>query len=345
MAFKDRLGRRIYGCYMDRLKVYVIALLVFLGVAGCTNHPMEPRSVKLPAMDSASIFHEYKVSPGDVLDAVYVFESTPIETYHLQVGDLLSVRFSSLPKLDIDQRIRPDGMLSLPYIGDVRVVDLSPSEAQGRIRREYGRIMRSAQVDVFVLESSSSTEDLKQVVQSSTRGQSKRLLVRPDGWAGFPGIGDILAAGKSLAEISAEVNEKYRSKWPQVEVNVLLEEAVGAKIYVLGQVNRVGGFSITSPMTIPQALALAGGLTGEADTGCVYIAHLKGREYQVQAHTIGPDFVLEDGTVPLLSRNDILFVPRDGLAQAAQVMDQLSSVILFRGWGFTFTNRVDNGIN
>jgi polysaccharide export outer membrane protein len=38
-----------------------------------------------------------------------------------------------------------------------------------------------------------------------------------------------------------------------------------------------------------------------------------------------------------LRPDDLVYVPRRGLSKAAQVMEEISQILMFRGWGFSFS--------
>ena len=322
-----------------RLGCLLLSITVLL--CGCAQK-MRAQTVAIQPSTKQSVFTDYTINPGDIIEAVYIFGGDPVASYKLHIGDLVSIRFPSQPQLDIQQRVRPDGMITLPHLSDVFVAGLTPPKAVERIQSAYAKTMRNHEMDFFVLESGSDAEELRQVVRTDNMGQSKRLLVRPDGRVGLPGIGDVVATGKTIPNFNKLVNDKYKERWPDVSVNILLQETAGSKLYVLGEVVRDGEYNINRPMTVPQALALAGGRTELADNDVLYIARLDDNEYTVIPHRIEDGFVMADGSIPILSANDILYIPRSGLAEASIVMRQLSQAMFFNGWGFGFNYRLDH---
>lgn len=99
-----------------------------------------------------------------------------------------------------------------------------------------------------------------------------QVLVRPDGYISTPIVGDILAGGRTIPEIEAEITtafSKYLKDEPVVIVSVIAID--GNAIYVLGKVNRPGQFIIKSSTDVTQALALAGGITTFADKNSIKI--------------------------------------------------------------------------
>ncbi len=70
--------------------------------------------------------------------------------YRIQVDDFLSIRFWGDSELDQDVTVRPDGMISLPYVDDVRAAGLTPAELDAELTRRYAVELRSPQLTVIV---------------------------------------------------------------------------------------------------------------------------------------------------------------------------------------------------
>ena len=88
---------------------------------------------------------------------------------------------------------------------------------------------------------------------------SRKVVVQPDGYITFPLAGDVLAMGRTIPQIRAEITDRIREYLPDTRIIVILEEANSYKIYVIGKVNNPGEFRSQSPVNVLQALAMAGG--------------------------------------------------------------------------------------
>lgn len=101
---------------------------------------------------------------------------------------------------------------------------------------------------------------------------SQSLQVRPDGRITLPLINELAAAGRTPVElrdsIAASLTE-YLRKTPVV--TVIVQEAIAAQIYVIGEVATPGAQVLTGPLSVLQALATAGGLTAFADKGDIRV--------------------------------------------------------------------------
>jgi len=62
----------------------------------------------------------------------------------------------------------------------------------------------------------------------------KEALVRPDGGISYPLIGDVQAAGKTIAELRAEITKRLEKFIPDAVVSVTVLKTASLRIYVLG---------------------------------------------------------------------------------------------------------------
>jgi polysaccharide export outer membrane protein len=114
-------------------------------------------------------------------------------------------------------------------------------------------------------------EDLLEIRVWGDDTLSKVVAVRPDGKISLPLIGDVAVAGKSAAEIAAEVEsdlKKYKAT-PQVDVSI--SQINSYRIYLLGEVQHPGMIQVRNFTTLLQAIALAGGPTPFASDDIVVL--------------------------------------------------------------------------
>jgi polysaccharide export outer membrane protein len=94
---------------------------------------------------------------------------------------------------------------------------------------------------------------------------SQSVQVRPDGKVTLPLIGDMEAAGLTPIELRDRIASSLKEYVTNPTVTVIVVEATAATAYVMGEVNHPGAVNLQAPLTILQALALAGGLKDFAD--------------------------------------------------------------------------------
>lgn len=76
--------------------------------------------------------------------------------YRIGVDDDLDINVWKNPELSLKVRVRPDGKISMPLIGDVPAADLTSSELASVISKELTNFVKNPQVTVIVSNPSSS---------------------------------------------------------------------------------------------------------------------------------------------------------------------------------------------
>ena len=90
--------------------------------------------------------------------------------------------------------------------------------------------------------------------------------VRPDGKITMPLVGDLEATGKTPIELRDTITKALKEYMNNPVVTVIVVEATAATAYVMGEVAHPGAITLQGPVTVLQALALAGGLKDFADS-------------------------------------------------------------------------------
>ena len=93
---------------------------------------------------------------------------------------------------------------------------------------------------------------------------NQTLTVQPDGFAALKGADSVLAVGKTLTELADLINEAYSTTLRQPEVRVTLKDFDKPFFIVSGEVTRPGKYELRSATTVIEAVAIAGGFTGQA---------------------------------------------------------------------------------
>jgi polysaccharide export outer membrane protein len=91
----------------------------------------------------------------------------------------------------------------------------------------------------------------------------------------LPLIGPLPAANRTAIELEEDIRQRLRQKYMhEPQVSVFIEEQKSQRISVVGAVNNGGVFTLSSRLRLADALALAGGLTNDADRLVYVIRHL-----------------------------------------------------------------------
>jgi polysaccharide export outer membrane protein len=91
------------------------------------------------------------------------------------------------------------------------------------------------------------------------------VFVRPDGKISLPLLGEVQAGGLTVAELIAQLNERYGTKIKGAQTTVIVMEIKSRPVFFVGGVSRPGPLQLTQPLTVLQAISVAGGLTPTAD--------------------------------------------------------------------------------
>ena len=112
------------------------------------------------------------------------------DSYHIGVDDIVQVSVWRNPELGITVPVRPDGMISVPLVGDVSAGGRTPQEVAKDIQDKLGAFVRDPQVAV-ILTDLRSHEYLSRVRVTGAVRQPVSLPYRP----GMTVLDAVLAAG------------------------------------------------------------------------------------------------------------------------------------------------------
>ena len=152
---------------------------------------------------------------------------------------------------------------------------------------------------------------------------NKIVTVGPDGRASFPLIGPVMIAQRSLDDVKAELEGRYarQLRKPTVELSV---KAAPIKVFVGGEVANPGAFELIGDGDSLRAIMQAGGFRTSADTKNVVIIR-RGKNGAAMMRTANMDYAFHHGWQPdlvPLRRDDVIFVPRSGVAKVGLFMQQ-----------------------
>ena len=127
------------------------------------------------------------------------------DTYKIGVDDIVQVSVWRNPELGITVPVRPDGMISVPLVGDVMAGGRSPAEVSDSIQKGLATYVRDPQVAVILTELRSH-EYLSRVRVTGAVRQPVSLPYRP----GMTVLDAVLAAGGVTEFASANRSNLYR---------------------------------------------------------------------------------------------------------------------------------------
>jgi protein involved in polysaccharide export with SLBB domain len=147
------------------------------------------------------------------------------------------------------------------------------------------------------------------VIYYGSKQAKASYRLTPTGTIAVQYIGDVTAAGKTVAAIQEEIRTRLADGYIRDPiVSVSLTEANSTKLSVFGQVQKAGTIRFQPGMTIVDAIAQSGGFTAMAKKNGVQVTRIvsgKKVTYTVPVQLIGegdrPNFPIAAG--------DVVFVP------------------------------------
>ncbi|QTA89990.1 polysaccharide biosynthesis/export family protein [Desulfonema magnum] len=140
---------------------------------------------------------------------------------------------------------------------------------------------------------------------------TRLATVLPDGKVSFPLIGEILAAGKTAAQLKKELEARISPRFilePVLSVEV--QQVNSMLIYIIGKVNNPGRFALNTNINVLQALSMAGGLNPFAKRNKIKIFREEGDQtkiFEFRYDDVSDGIHLEQNI--RLKRADVIVVP------------------------------------
>ena len=310
-------------------------------LAGCAD---EERFKATTTLDQ---FQQLHASQKDEQDKIGTIEVMPLEfagmgesgDYLLGPGDLLSIKVLETEDLDTEVRVSSRGIVNVPLIGDVNVLNMTAAEAEQLIENMYKKeYLHDPHVAVYIKEHLSKQITLVGAVNNPGTYDyvaQRRLL-------------DVLAIGNGLTEKAgsfAYVTRKDHKSGKSFNYMVNIDDLVksgnmtynhvilggdvifipeSGQCFVDGAVRKPGTYPLATNMTITEAIAQAGGLASYADTDSIKLIRFMGRGKERQVVSLSySDLQAGVGDTLMLKDQDIIFA------------ESSASGKLFSGAGFT----------
>lgn len=92
-----------------------------------------------------------------------------------------------------------------------------------------------------------------------------RYVIEADGMFTFPLVGKVRAGGLTLRAVEEQLRDRLsRGYLNDPQVTVAVDQYRSQQVFVMGEVRQPGGFQLTGPITLIEALARAGSTTDRA---------------------------------------------------------------------------------
>jgi polysaccharide export outer membrane protein len=271
--------------------------------------------------------------------------------YLLGPGDLLSVKVFESEELHTEVRVSSRGIVNLPLLKDVNVLNLTAAEAEQKIEDLYRKnYLHDPHVSIYIKEHMSKQITLVGAVGKPGTYEyvSRRRLL------------DVLAMGSGLADnagsiayITREDPRSGESSYYMVDLDDLVKNGnmaynypiLGSDVifvpesgncFVDGAVRKPGTYPITSNMTITEAISLAGGLAGWADDDKIKLIRYMGRGQERQVVSLSySDLQAGVGDTLVLKDQDIIYAESSA---SGKLFSGAGFTLGFMGTGVSFRN-------
>jgi polysaccharide export outer membrane protein len=118
-------------------------------------------------------------------------------------------------------------------------------------------------------------EDVLTIVFWREKDLSSDVVVRPDGRISLPVLQDVHASGLTPEQLRDSLTKTAERYVEDPNVTVVVKEINSRRVFITGQVAKPGPYNITSPMTVLQLIAFAGGLLEYADDEHILIMRVE----------------------------------------------------------------------
>ena len=198
----------------------------------------------------------YIIEPPDIL-MIQAIKVVPKPPHKIEPFDILLVRVAgALPDQPIGEpySVDPEGKIDLgPSYGRVKVVGLTPDEAQAEIAQHLRQILESPQVSVSLAASAGAQQ---------ITGEH---LVGMDGRVNLGTYGAVYIAGLTIEEARAAIEQQLAEKLEDPEV-ILDVFAYNSKVYYViteggGFGDNIQRFPVTGNERVLDAISNIGGLS------------------------------------------------------------------------------------
>jgi protein involved in polysaccharide export with SLBB domain len=143
-------------------------------------------------------------------------------------------------------------------------------------------------------------------------------VVRPDGKITISLIGETVVAGLTTYDLERLIENKVADQVKNPEVVVSIAKFSEKQVFVGGEVGKPGTLLYRRGLTPLQAVIASGGFRDTAAVDSVILVRLGVKPGEFIARKVNLEEVVQDGAQELvnLAPNDIVFVPRSGVADA-----------------------------
>lgn len=303
-----------------------LLFLCLLPMACAGIPPMTPLPVE--GVKSSSDQADISVTPPEILQA---FEAGLNRQYLMGPGDVVEIVAPLMPEIAGEQTISPDGHMTIYPLGEIKVIGKTRNEAETIVKENLARYYDNPALtiriksfennQVYVLGRVNAPGPIKfrgrpNLLEAISRAgaYSGNLQIRPPRscaiirgkdqmlWVSLDEMLNGATAGRNLDLAGDDI--------------IYIPDSEEGNIYIMGEVGRPGAFDVAVTKTVLDAVAKAGGPTENAVTESILLIRNRGREpgQPIQIDLNNMIRKADFSNNIMLAKNDIIYVPRKGIA-------------------------------
>jgi polysaccharide export outer membrane protein len=232
-------------------------------------------------------------------------------TYLLGPGDVLRITVFKNPDLSLDVRVSDTGAIGYPLIGAVPVGGLTLAAAEKKIAKllQDGGFVVNPQISILLTEGFSDLVSVIGDVNKSGRysieaagGHVSGMLASAGGIAPTGGEVVVISGERNGKPFRRDVDIAKMSSSGNAGDDIELEGGdtlfvrKAPLFYIYGQVQKPGQYPLESGMTVMQALATGGGVTGKGTQRGI-VRHRRDATGKVKEESVNLDDDVQDKDV------------------------------------------------
>ena len=126
-------------------------------------------------------------------------------------------------------------------------------------------------------------DDVLAVLFWRDKDMSAEVTVRPDGHISLPLINDVVAAGLTPEGLRDALTKEAAKYVEDPNVTVVVKQINSRRVFITGNVSKPGPYPLTTPTTVMQMIATAGGLLEFADSKNIVVLRVeKGQQVAIR---------------------------------------------------------------
>lgn len=236
-----------------------------------------------------------------------------------------------------EYRILPDGSIHLPILGTFQAAGISLENLENKITKAVQKKF----INNFI-----ASVIIQNFISRQLQAYERVITVTPSGSIILPDIGEIMVRGLTMSEMKLKIQEALGKKYSN-EIDVAISYISGGShsVYISGEVIAPGVYPIVPSMTMLKAVMLAGGANRTGNLEEAVLIHYTD-DNELNIYKTNLEEVMEEGKINQdlkLSPQDIVFVPRSGIAKANLFIEQyVTNMLPFsRGVNYNYNRNPD----